>query len=139
MKLKLEHSAFSNWYIQNAHQKKQYHWSFWEEPNISTKNDFYTFTLGQTWQNKINKTRIRTLYIWKFLYKACCSRRESISLFFPKAPKTLRKNDCYTFTLGQTWSNTINEIKIRALYIFKLLYTGCSRKEAISLVLLGST
>ena len=64
--------------------------------------------------------------------------RVNIIVFFPKAPKILRKNDCYTFTLGQTQSNTINEIKIRALYIFKLLYTGCSRKEAISLLLLRS-
>ena len=59
--------------------------------------------------------------------------------FFPRVPKISRKNDCYRFILGQTWSNKINEIKIRALCIFKLIYTECSPKEAVSLLFLGSS
>ena len=34
----------------------------------------------------------------------------------------------------QTWQKKIKKTRIRALYIFKVLYTGCSTKEAISLL-----
>ena len=52
---------------------------FAEHQKFQEKNDFYTFTLGQTWQNKINKTRIRALYISNLLY-AGCSTKEAITL-----------------------------------------------------------
>ena len=57
---------------------------------------------------------------------------------FRGAAKISRRNDFYTFTLGQTWKNKVNKIRIRALYIFKLLYAECSTKEVITLLLSGS-
>ena len=44
-----------------------------------------------------------------------------------------------TFTLVQKWQNKINKARIRALKIFKMLYTGRSTKEAMSLLLSEST
>ena len=52
---------FENAIYRVLHEKKQYYSSFRGAPRISRKKDFYTFTLVQTLQNKINKTRIRAL------------------------------------------------------------------------------
>ena len=41
--------------------KKQNYCFFHGAPIISRKKDFYIFSLVQTWQNKINKTRIRAI------------------------------------------------------------------------------
>ena len=65
---------FVKCYIQVAQWKKQYHCSFHRASKILRKNDFYTFTLGLTWQNKINKTSIRALYIFKLLYTWCSTK-----------------------------------------------------------------
>ena len=40
-----------------------------EHLKFQEKNDFYTFALSKTWQNKINKIRIRVLYIQVALQK----------------------------------------------------------------------
>ena len=44
---------------------------------LITPSDFYIFTLGETWQNKINKTSIRAIYIFKL---QGCYWEEAISL-----------------------------------------------------------
>ena len=66
------------------------------------------------------------------------TKRSSITALFGKQLKLQEKRVFYTFTLGQTWQNKINKIRIRALYIFNLLYTGCSTKGAPTLLLLRS-
>ena len=59
--------------------------------------------------------------------------------FFRGAPKISRKNDLYTFILGEKWLNKIKKTRIRTPYILKLLYTVCSTKQLISLLLSRST
>ena len=65
--------------------------------------------------------------------------KEATSLLLRAAPKTSRKNDFYTFSLGLTCQNKISKTRIRALYISILLYAGCFTKEAITMLLSRST
>ena len=48
---------------------------------MSRKHDFYTFISGLTRQNKINKTRIRAIYIFKLLYRVLHERSNVIASF----------------------------------------------------------
>ena len=91
--------------------------------------------------NRNKATRIRnqdTIHFENAIYKVL-HLRSSITAPFAEHLKFREKSDFYTFTLGQTWQNKINKTRIRALYIFNLLYTGCSKKEAKSLLPSRST
>ena len=73
-------------------------------------------------------------------------RKKQYHCFFRGAPKISRINNFYTYTLGTiryySKSKKIKikkKIKNRTLFIFKILYTGCSKKEAILLLLSRST
>ena len=65
-------------------------------------------------------------------------KRSNITAPFKEHLQFREKSDFYAFTMGQTWQNKINKIRIRALYIFNLLYTGCCTKGAPTLLLLRS-
>ena len=97
---------FVKCYIQGALWKKQYHRSFCRAPKISRKHDFYTFTFGLTWLNKINKTRIRALYIFKLLYTGCSTKKAILLL--------LKFQEKMTFAevfLSKTWQNKIEKVE----------------------------
>ena len=70
--------TFWNCYIKGASQMEQYHSSFRGAPKTPRKNEFYGFNFGETWQNNIIKTRIRTLYI--LLYTGCSSKEALLLL-----------------------------------------------------------
>ena len=98
---------------------------------ISRKKDFYTFTSVQKWQNKINKlelghSRFSNCYIQG------TPRKKQYHCFFRRTPKISRINDFYRSILGELWEIKIKKNKISTLYILKLLFAGCSTKEAIS-------
>ena len=124
--LELEHCTFWNCYLQGAPQSEQYHSSFREAPKISRINYFYRIILGKQWGIKIKKN----------CYIKGAPQKMQYHCSFSGAPKISRKSDFHTFTLGQAWQNKITKTRIRALYIFSSLYTGCSTKQAISLFLL---
>ena len=88
-------------YIQGAPWKKQYHNSFRGAPKVSRKNNIYTFTLDEKWQNKIKKQkpRLRTLYILKLLCTGCSNKQ--YHCFFHGARKISRINDFYKYTFGK--------------------------------------
>ena len=58
--------------------------TFAEHLEFPEKKTFYTFTLVQAFQNKINKTRIRSLQIFKLLFTRF-STKDAISLLLSES------------------------------------------------------
>ena len=102
-RLKSGYYTFKKCYIEGAPRKKQHHCFFRGTPKISRKIDFYTYKLGEWWQIKIKKTRIRILYVLKMLYTG-------------RAPYKRRKW-CHRFLtfLQGTWAD-VDKLK----WIFKI-------------------
>ena len=92
------------------HERCNKHCFFRVAPKISRKNDLYTFTLGENWQNKIKKLELEH-YIFLNCSIQVAPRNEQYHFSFRGAPKISRKNYFYTFTLGQTWQNKINRTR----------------------------
>ena len=106
----------------------QYHCSFSGAPKISRKSDFHTFTLCQAWQNKINKTRIRALYIFSSLYTGC-STKQAISLFLLQRVQSFKKKWFLRKYFGWMVVNEKRKTRIKRLCILKMLCAGCSTKK----------
>ena len=70
--LEYGHSSFSYYYIQGAPVKKQYHCFFRGARKIILKKGFYS-NLGEQWQIKVKKTRVKRLDTLKLLYKCKCN------------------------------------------------------------------
>ena len=82
------------------------------------------------------KSRISTLYISKLLHTGC-STKEAITLL----PSTwnFKKKLLLQIHFGWSVANENKAIRIKTLYILEILYTGCSSKEAVLLLILWST
>ena len=114
---------------------------FAEHPKLQHLNTFiHTLWVhsGKSKKKTNKQNSVRTLYILKILYRVLYER-SNITTPFAERLKFQKKHDFYAFTFSQTWQNKINKISIRALYIFILLYTRCSTKGAVILLLSWST
>ena len=74
--------------------------SFHRAPKIFLKSDFYTCTLGEQWQIKKKKLKLGHYEFWK-CYIQGAPRKKQYLCFFRGAPKILRINVFYTYTLGK--------------------------------------
>ena len=87
------------------------------------------------------KTRVRTLNIWKLLYTGC-STKEVISLVLSQIMKNF-KNEwplyIHLWFLANRRKSKLKKYITKTVYILKLLHTGCSTKEVISLLLSQGT
>ena len=109
-------------------------WSTW---NFEIKCLLYT-DFGSMLTNQNKKTRIRTLYILKLLHTGC-STKEAIRLLPFQSTWNFKKSRLLQMHLGLIVVNWNQKTRIRTLSILKLLYTGCSTKDAISLLPSWST
>ena len=124
-KLELEQHIFWKCYIQGAPRKKQYHSFFRGVPIISR-----IFGLIVANQNKI--IRIRTLFILKMLYTGYYTK-EVITLLPSRSTWNFKKKWLLHMYFGLIMTKQNKKTRIRTLYILKMLYTGCSTKEVITL------
>ena len=89
-----------------------------------------------------DKSKEKQLELGHYMFSNCyihgAPRTEQYHSSFPGAPKISRKIEFYIFTSGEARKN-MNKTIIRTLYILKMLYTGCSMKEAILLLLSWGT
>ena len=88
--------------------------------------------------NQNQKNKIRTIYILELLPTEC-STKEAIKLLPSRSTWNFKNTWLLYINVGHIMTNQNQKTKIRALYILKMLYTGCSTKEATSLLLSRNT
>ena len=129
------------WIAENLNRQsrinKQYHCLFRGVHETSRINDCYTSALGKSWQIKKRLESGHHTY-WNFYIQGAPRKKQYHCFFYGcflhGAPQGLRKSGFYRSILGELRQIKIK--KIRWPYIWKMLYTDCSTKEAISLILL---
>ena len=102
------------------------------------KNWLLHMHFGLTVANSNGKYRIRTLYFLKLLCTGC-SRKNPIKLLPSRCTWNFLNKWLLYVNFGWTVANRDQKTKIRRIYILKMLYTWCSTKEAVSLLLSRST
>ena len=108
----------------------------------STREAISFFLPRSSWnyKNKLlfqNKnSSIRTLNISKLLYSRC-SGKDEITLVLSRSTWNFKKSDFYIWL--SLWVNSCKSKKNKNSTQFEIVHTGCSTKEAISLLLLRST
>ena len=108
-----------------------YHCFFLGARRISKKERFLQHFWGIV-ANQNKKTRIKTLYILKLLYTGC-STKKAMSLLLLRSTENVKNKWLLQKHFGWVVVNQNRKNRIKRLYILKLLYTGCSTKEVISL------
>ena len=120
-------------YIQDASRTKQYHYFLRGTPKISRMNAFYVKTLGKQWQIKSNNQSQDTLHFENAIYSVVHERSNITASFAERLE--VQENLTFKHTLwintGKSKQKNWNQDNIH----FELLYTWCSTKQTISLLL----
>ena len=129
-KLKSGHYTFWKCYIQEAPQKTQYD-CFLRGATYNFENKwFLCIHYGYIVTNQIKQLESGTFTFWNAIYRVP-QKRSNITASFAKHLK-FQESMSFIHILWVNSEKSNKTIRIRKLCILKILYTGCSKGEAIS-------